>query len=331
MPDFHTLTSTAQFNSIQKDHIHGALSDRLEAYKQLQSGKKFEKPSDDPIAWHEADMIRADMGKFRTFSYGVREALGSVGDSISNIDEIRKELESAVTKAQMGSNSTMSQESRHVLASEIETIQRSIVAFGNRADRHGDYLFAGKATTSDSITKNVNELEAAIPMGNNNPYAGLNDKTKPFALNGNELVYLGTSDTRTFRVGPGNDYEAFTAVPATGDSLVKAYNNLEELKNNLRNGNVDLIAESHEKLQKDAKTFRSIKYAIGDNGEELSNLKEQYDSLLYKKESDLSDTEDVNSAEAVMKFRESGEALQRAYTSTAAMNKFNLLDFINGS
>jgi flagellar hook-associated protein 3 FlgL len=163
--------STAAIHRSSIDAILQQQTRLAQTQTQVTSGKKFQTAAEDPIGATRAaalDRTVADNAQFARNSNIVESRLNYEEQSLSDVTNA---LQRTRELALEGSNSTLGQNERDMLVTELKQLRGELVDISNRDDGNGEYLFAGSSTG-----------------------------TKPFSDVGGAVVYQGDQTTRFIRV-----------------------------------------------------------------------------------------------------------------------------------
>ena len=193
---------------------------------QLASGKRINKPSDDPtgaaqlLGLSESLKVTGQYQKNIDYARSRLEledaALGSVGDALQRAREL----------AVQGLNDTNGAEDRAAIAKEIRQLTDEVMGLANRKDANGEYLFGGH-------------------QGQNAPFS--HDGSGTFS-------YTGDQGQRRLQVGPARQIsdsdsglDVFMKVPASGGGF--------ERPGHFPRGLIGVIDHSHRLGQRRKHTF----------------------------------------------------------------------------
>ncbi len=220
----------------------------LAAQEQISSGKRINRPSDDPTGMMEVLQLRTRIGKSEQYLKIMDTAEASLNTADTTIGTIGDELKSAKELAIQQANGTADGTTRANIAQRIDNMVESMVQYGNTTVG-GKYIFSGLKSESPAIDANGNyagsgkEYKAEISKGIEVPIsvkasdfltADLNPSASTTStvasLNGGTGVPAGTftitdrSGTATvITVNPGdtlgNVMTAMTAIPAITASI----------------------------------------------------------------------------------------------------------------
>lgn len=131
---------------------------RLDKYNdQLASGKKINRPSDDPVVAMKGIFYRSDVTQVEQYQRNLSEAYTWTDASDDALDKVTSSLQRMRELAVQGATDTNSVDSRKAIASEINQLISHYVSLGNT--QIGDkYIFNGLDTTAKPVKYNVNTL-----------------------------------------------------------------------------------------------------------------------------------------------------------------------------
>ena len=179
---------------------------------QLASGKRINKPSDDPIGAAQLVGLSESLKVTEQYQKNIDHArsrleledaaLGSVGDALQRAREL----------AVQGLNDTNGAQDRAAIAQEIRQLTDEVLGLANRKDGAGEYLFAG--------------------------FQGQN---APFSHDGSgNFSYAGDQGQRQVQVGPARQVadgdsglDVFMKVPAAGGGFEDVFSTLYKLATDL--------------------------------------------------------------------------------------------------
>lgn len=183
---------------------------------QVSTGKKIQKPSEDPIVAVRALKFRSNISEIKQYKTNSEDAdswLGVTEQAISNSTDL---LERARALCVQGSSDTYSVEDRDSIISELEQIKSQLLNEGN-VNYAGRYVFSGYKTdtpmvyTSDSnvpyeITQALTDedMETVERLSNNN----ITDVNR---------IRLGYSDLKTTDFSA--TFAGLTVVQTTSDAI----------------------------------------------------------------------------------------------------------------
>jgi flagellar hook-associated protein 3 FlgL len=266
--------------------------------QQLSTGRKVDKPSDDPEGTTKSMSYRKDI-IFETqmrrnidggvaFMNATESALSSATDAIHRAREL----------AVAGSNGTNSQSGREAMAIEVDQLLQQMVQIGN-SNFGGAYIFAGQKT----------DKAAFVAVGTP-------------TITG--VTYQGDTGDRSRRISTQDTY----AVNVNGpEAFGNVFQDLIQLRDDLRS-NASNVNNSIGSLDKDLDTVLAARADIGSRINTFNDVSARSES----KDTDLqglrANIEDVDVTEAIVSLTARQNQLQATLGAIGATMKMSLLDFL---
>ena len=135
--------------------------------KQLYTGKKFTKASDDPVAAMRAMGYRSDLNRIQQYQQNIGEVnnwVDSTDDALNNVNLALQKIRELTVQA---SNGTLEESQRSYIAEEIKQLKEQIKSVGD-TQIGGKYLFGGTKTDvkpSDDFSQATGLIEIEIFNG----------------------------------------------------------------------------------------------------------------------------------------------------------------------
>lgn len=136
--------SSNQIFSQRVDNITSSQSKWMTEGNKISSGRRVEKPSDDPMAASQAVMVKQSESRNQQYA----TARGFAKNSMSLQMSLANQMVNITTKIQetlvaAGNDATLSDEDRSSLADQLQGLKDQLVGIGNTKDGVGRYIFAG--------------------------------------------------------------------------------------------------------------------------------------------------------------------------------------------
>lgn len=274
---------------------------RLEVHRQMSSGKKLERPSDDPAGVFSALGFRSLLRETARFRENTDDARGWLETAEAALAQATDLLHRARELAVEGASDTVPPEARKALAQEIRQLRAELISIGN-ATYGGRYLFGGRKTTAP-----------------------------PYDPGGNYTGESGPGASLVREIGPG----VYLEVTLPGDGIfgdagagTGPIKTLEDLANALDADDQAGINGSLGALDADADNLLQKRTILGAKLErvEMSAQKLLDTDLLFRDL--LSRLEDANMAEVAVRFATEDAAYRQALAAAAQILRSTLLDFL---
>ncbi|WP_266160663.1 flagellar hook-associated protein FlgL [Dyella silvatica] len=149
-------------------------SDIADTQNQLNTGKRINQPSDDPVGAARAlelSHMTADSAQYQRNITAANARLGLEDQSLSSSADVLNRVRTLLLQ---GSNGSQSDQTRSDIATELTQLQQQLLGLANGKDGQGDYLFAGSQTG-----------------------------TQPFSWQSGAVSYQGDDGQRMIAAGPG--------------------------------------------------------------------------------------------------------------------------------
>jgi len=288
--------STAYQYGSYSDRISESQSRYYDAQNQVLTGKKFERPSEDPIGAFFSIDARSVKSRITQLDANLRAAKEYIGLTDNALSEASTSMTQAYTVAVRGANSTYDQNARDGMASEINEIQKRLVSLANSQGSNGQYIFAGHHTS-----------------------------TKPFTVNGATIDFNGDTNPVGVEIRPGD-----ATMKVNLDTFFKdMYDKLETLKNDLKTGDLTKISDTDiPATQSSLKMVQAARADIGLKSQTITAQASDNQRRIDDLTTSISDVENVDMAEAVTKMKSAEVAYNAALQVAGKGYQLSLMDFI---
>ncbi len=282
---------------------------RLERlHEQLSSGSRINRPSDDPggtVTYMNIESTLSELEQFRSNTSLARDWLNATESALNETTDLVHRLRELGVR---GSTDTMPQESLDALAEEVSEIVDHLMAVANT--RHvGRYIFGGYRT------------EAA-------PFHWVEDPVP-----GNHVSYSGDDGLITRRVGPGVEIQV--NVPgdlqvggADGGFFDNLLNTAADMRDALFAGDADGLDAGLGELDANQDEILAVRSQVGSRANRLDMSENRLEDMRISLTRVLSETADVDVAEAIMHLSMTERAYQVTLATGARILPQTLLDYL---
>lgn len=279
----------------------------MEAQDMTSSGTKIRRPSDDIPGVGRSLDLRSTIASIEQFERNSGLADSQLSVTSSTLTSIINALQTVRTLATRAANDTLSEEALQGIASQLEGISRELVGLAN-TQHLGKYIFSG--TLSDT--------EAIMETGGDPP-----------------CVYQGNSEQINVQVAPGT----YTTVTVTGDMVFNMggiampdtpdmFVTIKSLRDAVMAGDVSEISNQLKDVQNNLDNVIGIRSQVGAWLNRLTSTTDALSETKVRMKEMLSQTEDVDLAEAVMDLRTRENAYQVAILVSGRVLQTSLADFM---
>jgi len=270
--------------------------------EKIASGKKLNRPSDDPIAMVEAMQFKTTTRQIDQYGRNLKTAVSWLTTSESALSKILELVERTRELAVQMSSGTQNDETRDGAAVEVGELLDEAISLGN-TQLSGQYIFSGYETATAPFTRvMVGDIETAQYNGDTNDFQVQIGKDENLAAGKNGQTVLmdsGLFDTlgNLKKALEDNDWAGINA----------QLGNLTSVENRLNNQIADIGGRQH-------------------RAEVKENILSQIQIELQER---LSLAEDSDIAEVVTQLNSAQVTYQAALAAASRLQGMSLLNFID--
>lgn len=271
--------------------------------EQVATGKKINRPSDDPDGARKVLNFRSEDLKLEQYAKNVQTSIQSIEFDESILQNVANTINRVQELIIQGSLPTTAQVTRDVIAKEIDGMIESVLSNAN-STRLGRYIFAGTETS-----------------------------TRPFETTRNSkgevtaVTYMGNREKIEYSVSPGTNVQVnHTGAEVFVDS--KIFTTLMEVRDNIAAGALEFAKAGLDDI---VSVKESIMDSIVKAGATQSNLEFTDNRIKDVKMSfaaALGEIEGADIAELVLKLKEQETIFQAAMASGILLFETSILDYI---
>lgn len=264
--------------------------------------KKLRKPSDDPSGIQQAERFKTIQSRNEQYKRNISQISGWITTSSAAIDSAADILVEAKEIAIRGSSGTMDDQTREILANNIDHLIDSLIDLGNK-NYNGRFIFGGTLTTG----------------------------TAPFSRNGDQIDYNGNGGTIRGKIG----FEMNIVYNKTGAEVFKSasgvdvFNTMVALKQALEQNDITAIENSIQNLDDAHSQLLSLSSELGIVQNRLGLTEEIIQSENINLTKFISDIEDTDLLQAVVEFQSAETAYNAGLRVMARLVQTSLVDFIS--
>jgi flagellar hook-associated protein 3 FlgL len=293
------------FTSQMRDGAAGiaAASERLiEAQRQVSSGKRLDKVSDDPAAAATSVTERNALGAIEQYSRTSDGAAAKLTVVDTVLSDIIQMLTKAQTAAMNGHGSTKTTEQREAIAEELRGLRAGLLDNFN-ATFQGTFIFSGASSTTQPYTIGGGGVV--------NPYAGSTTELD---------VEIGDARTVTMAFD-GN-------VIAQGSDGQHLFDSLDDLITAVGAGDEAGITTGIQAMERAFNRATTAQSRLGNDMNEIDSQKLRLQQMKLSSNERLSKLEAANMAEAITNMANADAAYQAALGAVSTATRVSLLDYL---
>ncbi|MDP1539679.1 MAG: flagellar hook-associated protein FlgL [Moraxellaceae bacterium] len=294
--------STSQLNRLALNSILEQQAKASRSQLEISSGKKILTPSDDPVGTVKSLSMQRNLERLSQFERNGSLLQGRLAQQESLMTNGVNILQRVREIVVQGANGTQGDESRQLLAIEVRQQLQSMLQVANTQDSEGRFIFSG-----------MDESTPAVPT------------TPPFNFN-------GSTNVRDLQIGPStfikDTVDGFKAFGFDGAQNV--FDLLSSIATELETPSASSTNISA-KLSDLDKALGALSVARTEIGVRLTQIDDQValsSGVVLQLQTALSETKDVDYAEAITRFNQQLlglQAAQQAYSKVQGLSLFNYL------
>ncbi len=290
------ISTTYQYDSYT--HAIDLANQRVtDTQQQLLTGKRINKPSDDPYGTTAVIKMQSLQAGLAQYATNLQTAKGTLGESDSALGEAGTLLNSAYTIALSGANAATDPSAMQGLVAQVTAIQSRLVQLANTQGSGGQYIFAGQK-----------------------------NNVVPYTAAGGVLTFNGDTNQIQVEVGPNDQLKSTTDA---SNEFTTAYGQLETLKNNLLSGNLTALSSvSVADMSNSAQAVQELRGDVGTRLQSVSDLTSQNGRRTDDLTTQISNLADADASVAITKYQSALTAYQAALSVANSGLHLSLMDYL---
>jgi len=277
-----------------------------EIQEKLSSGKKINRPSDDPVGTRKLLGFKTEELQIQQFLDNIKLAKDQINFLFDALENVQENLGKVQELAVQAGNDTNGPSERNVIASEIDEYMESILQFSNMTDSNGRYVFSGTKTltTAFSATRDSSGKISSVSYNGNN-------ETIKYQIGNNSFIQVNQPGGTLFK-----NNKVFSTLVAMRD----------ELKND--NFNIDTFLSKKSQLESAVDNILTALTKFGARANRLDLTENRLENSKIAVKELASYTEDADLASLITELKNQENVLQASLQSGARIIQPSLLDFL---
>lgn len=274
---------------------------------ELASGHKILEPSDDPFGAGRVIELQSQLDGLASYAEGAQDGISWENTAAGAMSSMHGVLERVRELIVQASNGTVGQSDREAISNQVTQLIEAIKQDAN-VQYGGQYIFSGTAAD-----------------------------TAPYAL-GEDDTYAGNEGTVARAIGPGSSVSISTDIAgllgngkAAGDG--KVLDTLRTIAEHLSSGTPEALAQLSSsdlrQLESGIEALSVLQASAGGTTDQLQTASSRIEQLQSSITQALSNTDDVNVAEATIAYSNEQAAYEAALRASARIVQESLLDFLS--
>lgn len=282
---------------------------------QLSTGKKFLTPSDDPIAAARVLDLNQSLKQTEQFQSNINYARDRLTLEEGVLESATEILQRIHEIGIQGINGTTTATNRTNIATEMDLLNKQLVNLANTKNANGEFMFAGFKSNTQPFSKDVSNPGAFNYAGDSN--------SRTIQIDASGQVADGDPGNNVFGIPTG---PSPASVPAAG-SIMNVFEAIDKFATDLRNNaptkaSLDDISRSLDRVM-------TVRASVGTRLNVLDKQEVIHSDAVLNTQSLLSNTQDLDYAEAITRLNQQTVALQAAQQTFAQVKKLSLFNYIN--
>ena len=306
--------STSQLFDASIAQMNRQQSNVAEMQAKLASGKNLVKPSDDAEKAALIQRLNSAMQRQDVFDLSLDRAESRLRTEESALMGVEDMLQRIRELAIQGSNDTLSNADRTIIAKEVTSLRDGLFSLANTQDESGNYIFSGTKVKTPAFSRDADGVMI---------YEGDQNQTS-----------VDISEYRQVSVNRPGD-EIFSSVSRTNDdgnsASIGFFKVIDDFIDALEVSSGTNISQGLEEI---STLTDDMALSLADLGSRMNTVDNQRDILADTKlryQELLSNAEDLDYATAVTKLSAQMLSLEAAQASFAKISQLNLFNYLRQS
>lgn len=293
---------------------------RMDKYNQMMAtGKKFLKPSDDPIGVSKSLRLNTDVNKLEQYKRNTEDALSwlqTTEQALSNMQEVIQRVRELTIQ---GATDTNQSSERNAIALEINQLKEQAIGTANTSFA-GSYIFSGYKTDKPLLdgAGKYNIVQTNTETINYN--VGISEQLS--------INILGKRLFGTTAGGASIDQPIDSVTdPAVGQDtqLIGVF---DSLITDLQTGNTSGIRSAIKRIDINIDNINALRAEIGVKNNRLDLTGRRIDDDIINQKELLSTNEDADMAQVIMNMQNEENVYKASLSSGAKIIQPSLVDFL---
>lgn len=285
--------------------------------EQMSSGKRVNRPSDDPIAASQAVVLSQAQSQNSQFALARTFATQKVSLEENVLGQVTTAIQSAQEKIVYAGNGSLSDNDRASLATDLKGIRDQLMNLANSTDGNGRYIFAGYKTDNVPFDQANGDYSGGSEAISQQVDSGRNMQ---ISHTGSEVFDKFTSNAKPEPDGSTPETNLFKIL----DKAIDALNTPTESDQTKMDALTDSINQANRGLSNALDNVLTVRADLGTKLTELDKLDALGDDRALGQTQQMSDLVDVDWNAAISSYTMQQAALQASYKAFSDMQGMSL-------
>jgi len=282
---------------------------QVKLQEQISTGKRFNSPSEDPIAAARALDITYAMNVNKSYADTRKSAenyLTTLEGSLQNVTDLMTSVQSALVGA---GNGALSNLERGFKANELQGQLDALIGIANTQDASGKYMYGGFQT----------DVKPFTPTATGATYNGNNNQTL-LQVDSQRFMAINESGSNVFQAGGTDVFAVLTDMIALLNTPITD----AATSTTFRNG----LATAISKMKSGVDNVLNVRAKVGSNLQELEKINDSGSALDLQYQTALSEIQDLDYAKALSDVAKYDTIMQAAQKTFGTTTQLSLFDFM---
>ncbi|GAX59814.1 flagellin and related hook-associated protein [Candidatus Scalindua japonica] len=298
-----TRVNLETFINTTLSNVMQSTSNMNKLQEQISTGKKINRPSDDPAGAKKILSLRTEDLRLDQYASNIKTATQSLDFNASVLQNTSDILQRITDLTMQGVSDSTDQNGKKIIANEINQLLETILQTGN-SKRLGRYAFGGTETTTEPF-----------------------EATRNSSGNVSAVTYKGNRETIEYNIGAGIK----AVVNLTGDEVFmrsKLFNTIIKIRDNLSDGAVTFARNELNNLDAASKDILNGIAKAGGIANTLELSGNRITDTKLSLQEVLASTESADIAELVLKLSEQQNIFEASLASGSYIFKTSILNYL---
>ena len=316
MANVSIASNSSVYSGVISDEVPRLQRDISRLREQISSGKRINRPSDDPSSFTTAERMKTLGNQLARREESIASARTFVDRTQQELDGMADLFTQAREDGVRAADDTRSDEDRAAIAQELRSLKDEVVDRMN-STQDGEYIFAGNRTDTQPFNEDGDVNSDAPINGSLDALDG--DRTRPIGKNKDLTVNIDGKALAQYDTAASGDPETITGAL---DNLINAV----DPKDNT--GSDPDISTALGEVENALDHVISKGSEAGAIGRRLSAAQDQVEAASLEANERRSDAEDTDLATAISELQQRQTQLQAAFQATSSSQQTSLVNFL---
>jgi flagellar hook-associated protein 3 FlgL len=301
--------------------VSNAQSEWLRYGEQMSTGKRVNRPSDDPIAASQAVVLSQAQAQNSQYALARTFATQKVSLEENVLGQVTTALQTAQEKIVYAANGTLSDDDRASLGTELEGIRNQLLNLANSTDGNGRYIFAGYKTESAPFVNNA--TSGVDYKGGNTSITQTVDAARTMTIGhtGTQVFNSISSNAVKEPDGSASETDMFKMLDTAIASLKKPVADLDDAGKAVEQAVID---KTNRGLKNSLNNVLTVRAELGTQLNELDTLDSLGDDRALGQTAQMSSLVDADWNSTISSYVMQQAALQASYKAFSDMQGMSL-------